>query len=970
MVHQEDKEARPLAPMSLDTSRDTRAMDGYIRLKGVRVNNLKNIDLDIPRGKLLVITGVSGSGKSSLAFDTLYAEGQRRYVESLSSYARQFLGRMAKPECDWIRGLPPAVAIEQRVVSRNARSTVATSTEIYEYLRLLYARIGRTISPVSGTEVRKHTVADVLRYIAEAEVGARVYLLVPLRLPEGRLLAEHLEVQVQQGYQRLWSNGSIQMIEDCLATNQLPSLDGLHLLLDRVAITEGMDIEVRLGESCEQAFYDGAGTCLVVVDTPEGRRREATFSNVFEADGRIFLEPTPELFSFNNPLGACPRCEGYGEVLGIDPDKVIPDPSLSLYDDCVACWRGAVGKEWKRYFIESAAPLGFPVHRPYDELSAEHRQMLWGGVPFTWEGVEELIGIDAYFAMLERDIYKVQNRVRLSHFRGRATCPSCRGGRLTSDALCVQVGGKTIYEVVQMTLDEAKYFFDNLELTPTEAHISRRLLEEIRNRLTFLLDVGLSYLTLDRHSNTLSGGESQRVTLATQLGSSLVGSLYVLDEPSIGLHQRDTARLVRVVKGLRDLGNTVVVVEHDEEMMRASDYIIDIGPRAGRFGGEVVYAGPTEAIDEHTPGLTAAYLMGKESIPIPRSRRKSEDFISLVGAYRHNLKGVDLRVPLGCITVISGVSGSGKSTLIRDIFFEGVQRLIMGESLEGVSCKSIQMPRHRLYQVEYVDQNNIARSTRSNPATYVKAFDEIRQLYSSLPLSQQMGYKPHYFSINKEGGRCEACKGEGYTTVEMQFMADIQLLCDECQGKRYRKEVLEVEFDGVSIHQLLEMSVSEAIEFFTPHAAKSKTCQLIIERLRPLEVVGLGYIKLGQSSSTLSGGENQRVKLAYYLGLGRKQPTLFIFDEPTTGLHLHDIKTLLGAFNALVDNGHSVLIVEHNLEVIKSADWVVDLGPEGGSGGGRIVAEGTPEDIAQEPNSWTGRYLAEILHRSSSLTNS
>ncbi len=962
MVNKEDKPTSASSPSSLEGARDAREMDGYIRLKGVRVNNLKNIDLDIPRGKLLVITGVSGSGKSSLAFDTLYAEGQRRYVESLSAYARQFLGRMAKPECDWIRGLPPAVAIEQRVVSRNARSTVATSTEIYEYLRLLYARIGRTISPASGVEVRKHTVADVLGFIKSAEVGSRVYLLVPLSLPQGRNLAEHLEVQVQQGYQRLWRDGVVEMIEDCLASGQLPSSEGLYLLLDRLAITEGMDIEARMGESCEQAFYDGAGACLVVIDTPDGERQQATFSNVFEADGRVFLEPTPELFSFNNPLGACPQCEGYGEVLGIDPHKVIPDPTLSLYEDCAACWRGAVGKEWKRYFIEAAAPLGFPVHRPYNELSPEHKRMLWQGVPFTWEGTEELIGIDAYFAVLERDIYKVQNRVRLSHFRGRAVCSSCGGGRLTQDALCVQVGGKTIYEVVRMTLDEAKDFFDHLELTPTEAHISRRLVEEIRSRLNFLLDVGLSYLTLDRHSNTLSGGESQRVTLASQLGSSLVGSLYVLDEPSIGLHQRDTARLVRVVQGLRDLGNTVVVVEHDEEMMRGSDYIIDIGPRAGRFGGEVVYAGPTEAITADTPGLTAAYLTGREVIAVPTTRRQPKAFASLQGAWRHNLKGVDLNMPLGCLAVVSGVSGSGKSTLIRDIFYQGAQRLIAGEDLEGVACKSMYLP-EGIYQVEYVDQNNIARSSRSNPATYVKAFDEVRQLYGSLPLSQQMGYKSQHFSINKEGGRCETCKGEGFTTVEMQFMADIQLLCEECQGKRYRKEVLEVEFEGVNIHQLLEMSVGEAIEFFTPHAPRHKTCQAIIDRLRPLETVGLGYIKLGQSSSTLSGGENQRVKLAYYLGLGRRQPTLFIFDEPTTGLHLDDIKTLLKAFNALVDNGHSVVVVEHNLEVIKSADWVIDLGPEGGAGGGRIVAEGTPEQVAQAPESWTGRYLSEVLRR-------
>lgn len=931
----------------------------FIRLKGIRVNNLKNIDLDIPRGKLIVITGVSGSGKSSLAFDTLYAEGQRRYVESLSSYARQFLGRMAKPECDWIQGLPPAIAIEQRVISRNPRSTIATSTEIYEYLRILYARIGKMISPISGEEVKKHTAADVVDFILSCPEGSRVYLLVALHLPEGRKLNEHLEIQLQQGYSRLWIEGGIKSIEDYIAEG-MPPTPSIFLMLDRLAISKDIDIASRLGDSLEQAFFDGRGTCTIIVDQPSGVRSERSFSNVFEADGRVFQEPTPEMFSFNNPIGACPECEGFGKVMGIEEDLVIPNKNLSVYEDCVACWRGAVSSEWKRYFINQAAPLGFPIHRAYIDLSEEERKMLWQGVPIDNDPYVDTIGIDSYFQVLQRDIHKVQNRVRLSHFKGKTTCPTCRGGRLGSDALCVRIGGKNISEVVSMSLDDAKTFFDNLELSESELFIAQRLLHEIRSRVGFLQEVGLGYLTLDRLSNTLSGGESQRVTLASQLGSSLVGSLYVLDEPSIGLHQRDTSRLIGVMKRLRDLGNTVVVVEHDEEVMRASDYIIDIGPLAGRLGGEVVYAGNTADISSTSAGLTAGYLSGREQIAIPTVRRAWNSFIELQGARKHNLQGVDLRIPLHTLTIISGISGSGKSTLIRDIFYEAVKRQLAGESIEGLGFTTLTGDIKSIKQIEYVDQNNIARSSRSNACIYIGAFDEIRKLYSEQALSQQMGYKPTFFSFNKEGGRCENCKGDGFTTVEMQFMADISLECEECHGKRFKSETLEVEYHGKNIYDILEMSVDEAVEFFKQHPS-GKTSEEIVQRLRPLQTVGLGYIKLGQSSSTLSGGENQRVKLAYYLGRGKKDPTLFIFDEPTTGLHLNDIKTLLVAFNSLVDAGHSLVVVEHNLEIIKSADWVIDLGPEGGIGGGTIVAEGTPEAVATYEVSWTGRYLRQAL---------
>ncbi len=932
-----------------------------ITIKGARVNNLKNISLTIPRGKLVVVTGLSGSGKSSLAFDTLYAEGQRRYVESLSAYARQFLGRMRKPECDLIAGVPPAIAIEQRVVSRNPRSTVATSTEIYEYLRLLFARVGRTISPTSGEEVKKHTVADLVAYVADRPIGSKLCLLVGLQAPQGRSLREHLQIQQQQGYTRIFVAGEMKRIEDILsAETDFSDTASCFLLIDRLVIAEDKaDYESRLADSAETAFFEGNGACLLRIESPEGTVEERMFSNVFEADGRTFQEPSPEMFSFNNPIGACPTCEGFGKVMGIDEDLVVPNKSLSVYEECVACWIGAKSQMWKDYFIQKSVPLGFPVHKPYKELSDIERDMLWRGVP-TGEPDYPSIGIDDYFSMLQRDMHKIQNRVRLAHFRGKATCPDCRGMRLKPDALCVRIGGRNISELTALTVEETSAFFEGLQLSEDDLHISRRLLEEIGKRLRFLLEVGLGYLTLDRLSNTLSGGESQRISLATQLGSSLVGSLYVLDEPSIGLHQRDTHRLIGVLKRLRDLGNTVVVVEHDEETIRSADYIIDIGPKAGRQGGEVVYAGEYDRIDKDTPGYTAAYLTGREKIELPRLRRPWNSYIEVREASKHNLKGVNVRFPLHVLTVVTGVSGSGKSTLVRDLFYEGVKRILEGGSTQGLACEGIVGDIKSVRDIQYVDQNNFGRSTRSNPVTYIGAYDDIRKLYSALPLSKQMGYQPYFFSFNKEGGRCEVCKGEGSIVVEMQFMADIVLECEECHGKRFRKEILDVEYCGANIYDLLEMTVNQAVEFFTDHPKASYTDK-IVEKLECLREVGLGYLKLGQSSSTLSGGENQRVKLAAYLGQAKPAPTLFIFDEPTTGLHIHDIRTLLHALSALIDKGHSVVVVEHNMEMIKSADCIIDLGPEGGGAGGYLVATGTPEEVMRCDASYTGKWLKEIL---------
>lgn len=932
-----------------------------IVVRGARVNNLKNIDVEIPRGKLVVITGVSGSGKSSLAFDTLYAEGQRRYVESLSAYARQFLGRMPKPECDLIRGIPPAVAIEQRVISQNPRSTVATSTEIYEYLRLLYARVGKTISPVSGEEVKKHTVHDVVEYVSTQPEGARIYVLVPLNFPKGRKVVEHLDVLLQQGYTRLMIGDEMLRINDLLNDKKISFHNAdVFLLMDRlICSAEDKVFLSRLADSVESAFFEGHGVCLVRVDVEREAPVFKEFSNVFEADGITFREPSPEMFSFNNPIGACPECEGFGLVMGIDEDLVIPDKSKSLYEGCVACWIGPKSSEWQKYFIRMALPYGFPIHRPYMELTQEEKELLWHGSPGV-DGKPEIEGIDAYFRMLQREMHKIQNRVRLAHFRGKTLCLTCKGQRLKKDALCVRIGGLNISELVTLTVDDARKWFAGLQLTPSEQHIAKRLLLEITNRLAFLDDVGLGYLTLERLSNTLSGGESQRISLATQLGSSLVGSLYVLDEPSIGLHPRDTERLISVVTRLRDLGNTVVVVEHDREMMEAADFIIDIGPDAGRLGGRVVYAGPAGEINDTTPGYTAAYLMGKDRIELPPYRRKWNRYIEVRGAYKHNLKNIDVRFPLNVMTVVTGVSGSGKSTLVREIFAQGLIRKLSGDSLGSIGCSDILGDWQCITSVQYVDQSNIGRSSRSNPSTYVGAHDEIRKLFADQPLSRQMGFKPYYFSFNKEGGRCENCKGDGSITIEMQFMADITLPCEECGGKRFTKEILEVNYAGVNIYEILEMTVNQAIEFFTEHPAAGFT-EKIIKRLKPLQDVGLGYIKLGQNSSTLSGGENQRVKLAYYLTHSTNVPTLFIFDEPTTGLHYHDIRVLLHAFNALIDQGHTVVIVEHNMEVIKSADWIIDMGPEGGVRGGNIVIENIPEEVAECPESLTGRYLSDEL---------
>ena len=920
-----------------------------IFIKGARVNNLKNIDVEIPRNKFVVITGLSGSGKSSLAFDTLYAEGQRRYVESLSAYARQFLGRMSKPECDYIKGLPPAIAIEQRVNTRNPRSTVGTSTEIYEYLRLLYARIGKTISPRSGTEVKKHQVNDVVKAVMRYPEGTRFAIFAPVILPEERSMKAQLEILRKEGYARLWVNGLVYRISEVLASEELLSYP-IELMIDRLTVATDQAFRSRLADSVETAFFEGQGSCSLRFFL-EGKVETQEFSNKFEADGLTFIEPTDMMFSFNNPLGACPVCEGFGKILGIDEHLVVPDTSLSVYEGAVVCWKGEVMSEWLRDFIRDSEPYHFPIHRPYYELTQAEKDLLWHGAP-------GLHGIDDFFKFVEENLYKIQYRVMQARYRGKTTCPACHGSRLKPEALYVQVGGKNIAELVAMPVSEAKRFFDELTLDETDAAIAKRLLTEIKSRLQFLLDVGLGYLTLDRLSSTLSGGESQRINLATSLGSSLVGSLYILDEPSIGLHSRDTDRLIHVLRQLQALGNTVVVVEHDEEIIRAADYIIDIGPKAGRLGGQVVYQGDVNHLRLCSDSYTVRYLTGEERIELPAYRRPWNNFIEVKGARMNNLKGINVKFPLNVMTVVTGVSGSGKSSLVRGIFYEGVKRLLDDARL-SVECSGIEGDLKMITDVKYVDQNSIGKSSRSNPVTYIGAYDEIRKLFAEQTLSKQMGYNAAYFSFNKEGGRCEECKGEGKITVEMQFMADITLECEVCHGKRFKQEVLDVEYRGKNIYDLLEMTVNQAIEFFAE--GKDTQAKKIIKRLQPLQDVGLGYIKLGQTSSTLSGGENQRVKLAYYLGQEKQQPTLFIFDEPTTGLHFHDIKTLLKAFNAILDKGHSIVIVEHNLDVIKCADYVIDLGPEGGQAGGQLVCAGTPEEVAACETSYTGHFLKEKL---------
>lgn len=917
----------------------------HISIKGARVNNLKNIDVDIPRNKLVVITGLSGSGKSSLAFDTLYAEGQRRYVESLSSYARQFLGRMSKPECDFIKGIPPAIAIEQKVNSRNPRSTVGTSTEIYEYLRLLYARVGKTFSPISGLEVRKHSTEDIVNTMLSYPEGTRYTVLTPILLHEDRNLQQQLEIDLKQGFNRLEVNGEMVRIDEYKPGKN----DVVYLLVDRMTVGTSKDAISRLTDSAETAMYEGAGTCMLRFYEADGTTKLYTFSNKFEADGMVFEEPSDQMFSFNSPIGACPACEGFGKVIGIDEHLVVPNRSLSIYDGAVVCWRGEKMGEWKDMVIRGAEKAGLPIFTPYFELTEEQRQMLWKGTKY-------FEGINQFFKMLEEGQYKIQNRVMLARYRGKTLCPVCHGTRLKPEASYVRVGGRSISELVDLPITELQRFFQALELDAHDTAVARRILLELNSRIQFLLDVGLGYLTLNRLSNSLSGGESQRINLATSLGSSLVGSLYILDEPSIGLHSRDTDRLIHVLRQLQSLGNTVVVVEHDEEIIRAADYIIDIGPNAGRLGGELVYQGDMKDLSKGSNSHTVRYLLGEEEIPVPLHRRPWNNYIELTGARENNLKGVDVRIPLNVMTVVTGVSGSGKSTLVRDIFYRALKRELDECSDRPGEFVSIGGDIRNLRNVEFVDQNPIGKSSRSNPVTYIKAYDEIRKLWAEQPLAKQMGYTAGHFSFNSEGGRCEECKGDGTITVEMQFMADLVLECESCHGKRFKADTLEVKFHDKNIYDVLEMTVNQAVEFFTEHGQKK-----IIKKLIPLQDVGLGYIKLGQSSSTLSGGENQRVKLAFYLSQEKADPTLFIFDEPTTGLHFHDIRKLQYAFDALLRRGHTIVIIEHNMDVIKCADHIIDLGPDGGDKGGYIVATGTPEEVAQCKESYTGQFLKEKL---------
>ncbi len=917
----------------------------YISIKGAKVNNLKNIDVDIPRNKLVVITGLSGSGKSSLAFDTLYAEGQRRYVESLSSYARQFLGRMSKPECDFIKGIPPAIAIEQKVISRNPRSTVGTSTEIYEYLRLLFARVGHTFSPVSGQEVKKDSPEDIVNCMLSYPKGTRYTVLTPICPREGRTIAEQIEIDMKQGFTRLEVNGEMIRIDEY----QYKEEDTVYLLVDRMSCDDSKDAVSRLTDSAETAMFEGNGACMLRFYPAGEESRLHRFSTKFEADGITFEEPTDQMFSFNSPVGACPTCEGFGKVIGIDEHLVIPNRALSVYDGAVMCWRGEKMGEWLTEFLREAPAHDFPIFTPYYELTKEQKDYLW-------HGPREKVCIDSFFRMLEENQYKIQYRVMLARYRGKTVCPECQGSRLKKEAFYVKVGGRSIAELVEMPIYDLKEFFRTLQLNEHDAAIARRLLNEINNRINFLLDVGLGYLTLNRLSNSLSGGESQRINLATSLGSSLVGSLYILDEPSIGLHSRDTDRLVKVLRQLQELGNTVVVVEHDEEIIRAADYIIDIGPKAGRLGGEIVYQGDMKDLQKGSNSYTVKYLLGEETIDRPLTHRSWNNYIEIKGARENNLKGIDVRFPLNVMTVVTGVSGSGKSTLVRDIFYKALKREFSEATDRPGEFVSMEGDLSMIKDIEFVDQNPIGKSSRSNPVTYIKAYDEIRKLFAEQPLSKQMGYSAGYFSFNTEGGRCEECKGEGTVTVEMQFMADLVLECESCHGKRFKNETLEVCYEGKNIYDILEMTVNQAIEFFTEHKQKK-----IVKKLLPLQEVGLGYIKLGQSSSTLSGGENQRVKLAYFLSIEKAQPTIFVFDEPTTGLHFHDIKKLLEAFDSLISRGHTVVIIEHNMDVIKCADYIIDLGPEGGDKGGNLVIAGTPEEVAQCGASYTGQYLAEKM---------
>ena len=948
-------------------------MEEYIEIKGARVNNLKSVDVRIPRNKFVVIAGVSGSGKSSLAFDTLYAEGQRRYVESLSSYARQFLGRMNKPECDFIRGIPPAIAIEQKVISRNPRSTVGTSTEIYEYLRLLYARIGRTYSPVSGQEVKKHSTEDIVQQMLQYQRGTKFVVMAPVHIAEGRTLEQQLKAYQLEGYARLFTGSDFQRIDDYL--NSIPQsgedAEGLFLVIDRLSVDDSKDVIARLVDSAETAFYEGQGECRLMF-LPSNICYD--FSMRYEADGITFEEPSDQFFSFNSPVGACPECQGFGKIIGIDERLVIPNTTLSVYDGCVVCWHGEKMKEWQQWFIQHAAKDDFPIFEPYMNLTQRQKDQLWHGLPSDKDEKEKPC-IDQFFQMVRENQYKIQYRVMLSRYRGKTTCPKCHGTRLKPETEYVKIGGRSITDLVQMPVVRLKEWFDRLELNEYDAQVGKRLLAEVRSRLQFLLDVGLGYLTLNRLSNSLSGGESQRINLCTSLGSSLVGSLYILDEPSIGLHSRDTDRLIHVLKELQALGNTVVVVEHDEDIMRAADYLIDVGPDAGRLGGEIVFEGdpsdlprleeasgassevvtsPSGGRKEGALSYTVRYLTGQETIPVPLSRRPWNQYIGVKGARMNNLRGIDVRFPLNVMTVVTGVSGSGKSSLVKGILYPSLKRRIGDVCDAPGEYLGLEGDIDAIKRIEFVDQNPIGKSTRSNPATYVKAYDAIRDLFAEQPLSQQMGFTSQFFSFNADGGRCDECKGAGTITVEMQFMADIVLECEACHGHRFKRDILDVRYNGKNIDDVLNMTISEAIEFF----AGNKT---IVSRLKPLDDVGLGYIKLGQNSSSLSGGENQRVKLAYFIGQERQEPTLFIFDEPTTGLHFHDISRLLKSFDALIERGHTILVIEHNMEIIKCADYVIDLGPDGGDRGGALVCAGTPEEVARCKESITGRYLKEKL---------
>jgi excinuclease ABC subunit A len=915
---------------------------------------LKNIDLRIPKNKLVVITGLSGSGKSSLAFDTIYAEGQRRYVESLSAYARQFMGRLSKPDVDMITGLSPAIAIQQRTMTSNPRSTVGTTTEIYEYLKLLFARIGKTYSPVSGKEVKRNQVSDVVDFILQ-QTGKAVYILAPIIIPDGRTLQEHLNILLQQGFNRLIINDKQIRIEDYLKEKGREKPNDIHIMVDRLKVNkDSSELIGQLSDSVQTAFYEGKGECIILVDN-QGDRQETLFSSRFEADGITFEPPTTHLFAFNNPYGACKTCEGFGTVIGIDEDLVVPDKSLSVYDNAIACWRGEKMSEFRDHLVKVAHYFDFPIHKPYFQLSDEQKETLWRGNKY-------FMGINDFFKDVESQSYKIQYRVMLSRYRGKTVCPDCHGKRLRPEANYVKINGKSITDLATMSISSLKEFFTDLKLSESESSIAERLLVEIRNRIDFLMEVGLGYLTLNRASNTLSGGEAQRINLATSLGSSLVGSTYILDEPSIGLHSRDTQQLIKVLRRLRDIGNTVIVVEHDEEIIRAADQIIDIGPYAGRFGGELVFQGDIRAMEQSGQSLTAQYITGKMEIPVPKHRRKWNNAIEFVGCLEHNLKNINVKIPLNVLTVVTGVSGSGKSSLVNNIIYTSLKKMYGGTTEKTGSFGSIRGSIQAIQSVEMIDQNPIGKSTRSNPVTYVKAFDDIRNLFAEQKLSKMRGLKAGYFSFNVPGGRCDNCEGEGILKVEMQFMADVFLECDVCHGQRYKEEALEIKFHDKNIFDILEMSIDEAIEFFSQPSDYKTITDRIILKLKPLQDVGLGYLKMGQPSSTLSGGEAQRIKLASFLVNGsNERPTLFIFDEPTTGLHFHDVNKLLAAFEALINNGHSLIVIEHDPDVIKTADWVIDLGPEGGDAGGNIVFAGTPEDLAQCRESYTAEVVVKKL---------